>query len=43
MLSRGILLGSRGLFGVLSTPMGEVEIDQFIDALDQSLKALRVY
>jgi len=27
----------------LSTPMGEAEIDQFIDALDQSLKALRVY
>jgi len=43
MLSHGILLGSRGLFGVLSTPMGEAEIDQFIDALDQSLKALRVY
>jgi glutamate-1-semialdehyde 2,1-aminomutase len=43
MLSRGVLLGSRGLFGVLSTPMGEAEIDQFIDALDQSLKALRVY
>jgi len=43
MLSRGVLLGSRGLFGVLSTPMGEAEIDQFIDALDQSLKALGVY
>ena len=43
MLSHGVLLGSRGLFGVLSTPMGEAEIDQFIDALDQSLKALRVY
>ena len=43
MLSRGILLGSRGLFGVLSTPMTEAELDQFVDALDQSLKALAVY
>ena len=43
MLSRGVLLGSRGLFGVLSTPMTEVELDQFVDALDQSLKALAVY
>jgi glutamate-1-semialdehyde 2,1-aminomutase len=43
MLSRGVLLGSRGLFGVLSTPMGEAEINRFVDALDQSLKALNVY
>ena len=43
MLSRGVLLGSRGLFGVLSTPMTEAELDQFVDALDQSLKALTVY
>ena len=43
MLSRGVLLGSRGLFGVLSTPMTEAELDQFVDALDQSLKALAVY
>ena len=43
MLSRGVLLGSRGLFWVLSTPMTETELDQFVDALDQSLKALAVY
>ena len=29
--------------GVLSTPMTETELDQFVDAIDQSLKALAVY
>ena len=40
MLDRGILLGSRGVIGCLSTPMGDGEIDAFVDALDESLRAL---
>ena len=43
MLGRGVLLGSRGLFGVLSTPMGEAEVNQFVAALEGSLAALKVY
>ncbi len=39
MLARGILLGARGLFGALSTPMGEAELEMFVGALDQSLEA----
>ena len=42
MLARGILLGARGLFGALSTPMGEAEMDAFVEALDGSLEALGV-
>ena len=42
MLSRGILLGSRGLFGALSTPMGDQELDAFVDALEGSLDALGI-
>ncbi len=42
MLGRGILLGARGLFGALSTPMTEKEIDAFVRALDESLEALGV-
>lgn len=40
MLGRGILLGARGLFGALSTPMTEVETDAFVGALDESLEAV---
>ena len=43
MLGRGVLLGSRGLFGVLSTPMGETEVDQFVAGLEGALAALGVY
>jgi glutamate-1-semialdehyde 2,1-aminomutase len=42
MLARGILLGARGLFGALSTPMQESDLDAFVEALDQSLEALGV-
>ncbi|HJO04983.1 MAG TPA: aspartate aminotransferase family protein [Acidobacteriota bacterium] len=41
MLSRGILLGQRGVLGCLSTPMGTDEIDAFVVALDESLGAAR--
>lgn len=40
MLSRGILLGQRGLLGCLSTPMGSDEIDAFVAALDESLRVV---
>jgi glutamate-1-semialdehyde 2,1-aminomutase len=42
MLARGILLGSRGLFGALSTPMEQEDLDAFVVALDESLEALGV-
>ena len=42
MLARGILLGSRGLFGALSTPMEKADLDAFVVALDESLEALGV-
>ena len=34
MLHRGILMGARGLFGALSTPMGDAEIDAFLAAAE---------
>jgi glutamate-1-semialdehyde 2,1-aminomutase len=37
MLRRGIVTSPRGVFGCLSTPMSESELDAFVDALDQSL------
>ena len=37
MLQRGMVISPRGLFGCLSTPMGEAELDAFVEALDQSL------
>ncbi len=43
MLGRGILLGARGLFGALSTPMGEEEVEAFVVALDGSFEALGIY
>jgi glutamate-1-semialdehyde 2,1-aminomutase len=42
MLARGVLLGARGLFGALSTPMTEVEMDLFVDALEGSFDALEI-
>ena len=29
-----MLMGARGLFGALSTPMGDAEIDRFLEAAD---------
>ncbi|MCG8468248.1 MAG: aspartate aminotransferase family protein [Gemmatimonadetes bacterium] len=40
MLERGILMSYRGIFGCLSTPMTDVEVDAFVAALDDSLTAL---
>jgi glutamate-1-semialdehyde 2,1-aminomutase len=40
LLARGIIISSRGLFGCLSTPMTETELDAFVEAVDQSLTAL---
>jgi glutamate-1-semialdehyde 2,1-aminomutase len=42
MLERGMILSPRGVFGCLSTPMGEAELDAFVDALDESLQKLGV-
>ena len=42
MLARGILLGTRGLFGALSTPMEKEDLDTFVAALDESFDALGV-
>lgn len=41
MLANGILTSSRGVFGCLSTPMGEAECDAFVEAVSQSLTTLR--
>ncbi len=40
MLSRGIVTTPRGIFGCLSTPMSEAELDAFVEAVDGSLTAL---
>jgi glutamate-1-semialdehyde 2,1-aminomutase len=40
LLARGIVASPRGLFGCLSTPMAEAELDAFVAALDESLTAL---
>jgi glutamate-1-semialdehyde 2,1-aminomutase len=40
MLQRGIIVSPRGIFGCLSTPMTEAELDAFVDALDRSLAEL---
>ncbi len=42
MLERGIIISPRGVFGCLSTPMTEAELDAFVDALDNSLLKLGV-
>ncbi len=36
MLNRGMLMGARGLFGALSTPMGDLEVDRFLKAADDA-------
>lgn len=40
MLGRGVIISPRGIFGCLSTPMTEIELDTFVEALRQSLSAL---
>jgi glutamate-1-semialdehyde aminotransferase len=40
MLRHGIVTTPRGLFGCLSTPMTEQELDAFVDALQRSLDTL---
>ncbi|HXA67723.1 MAG TPA: aminotransferase class III-fold pyridoxal phosphate-dependent enzyme, partial [Bryobacteraceae bacterium] len=40
MLQRGIMVSPCGVFGCLSTPMTEAELDAFVDALNNSLEAL---
>ena len=40
MLQRGIIVSPRGVFGCLSTPMTEIELDAFVEALSSSLEAL---
>ena len=40
MLARGVIITPRGIFGCLSTPMSEVELDVFVEAVDGSLTAL---
>jgi len=40
MLQRGIVVSPRGVFGCLSTPMTEAELDEFVEALDRSLSEL---
>lgn len=42
MLARGIITSPRGIFGCLSTPMTESELDAFVEAVDESLTALNV-
>jgi glutamate-1-semialdehyde 2,1-aminomutase len=42
MLERGIIISPRGVFGCLSTPMGEPEADAFVDALDNSIRQLGI-
>ena len=42
MLGRGILIPSYRLFGCLSTPMTERELDCFVNAMDESLSAQSV-
>ncbi|HLX44717.1 MAG TPA: aspartate aminotransferase family protein [Bryobacteraceae bacterium] len=37
MLQYGFVLSPRGIFGCLSTPMGEAELDGLVDALDRAL------
>src|SRR5579864_1120920 len=40
MLRRGMIISPRGLFGCLSTPMTECELDAFVEALNSSLVEL---
>ena len=36
-----MLMGARGLFGALSTPMGDTEIDRFLEAADAAAHWVR--
>ena len=40
MLAQGIVTTARGIFGCLSTPMTETELDAFVSALSRSLEVL---
>jgi glutamate-1-semialdehyde 2,1-aminomutase len=40
MLEYGFILSPRGIFGCLSTPMGEAELDGFVEALGRALSEL---
>jgi glutamate-1-semialdehyde 2,1-aminomutase len=40
MLEYGFILSPRGIFGCLSTPMGEAELDGLIEALGRALSKL---
>ncbi len=40
MLASGVVTTPRGIFGCLSTPMTDVELNVFVEALDRSLTAL---
>ena len=40
MLANGIVTTPRGIFGCLSTPMTDVELNVFVDALDRSFTGL---
>lgn len=42
MLGRGIVMSKDRLFGCLSTPMTQAELDAFVTALDESLGALGI-
>ena len=42
MLERGMIISPRGIFGCLSTPMQEAELDAFVDALDESIRHLGI-
>jgi glutamate-1-semialdehyde 2,1-aminomutase len=41
MLGRGVVIPRDRLFGCLSTPMNETELDTFVQALDESLDAMQ--
>ncbi len=40
MLAHGIVSSSRGIFGCLSTPMAEAELDAYVEAVGRSVAAL---
>jgi len=40
MLEYGFILSPRGMFGCLSTPMGEAELDGFVESLGRALSEL---
>ena len=42
MLANGIVTSPRGVFGCLSTPMTEADLDAFVDALQQSLSRIGI-